>query len=115
MSIVDISEALVTPYDYSELFEDAAKGSSIAKVHIALNVLGYLPVIGTIVGIARIALSFYLIISSGSPFKLTDIAFISSEILRGLVEVTSCGILLIIPDLLVSTGQLIYNRLCTEQ
>ncbi|MCB1111330.1 MAG: hypothetical protein KDK72_01550 [Chlamydiia bacterium] len=110
MSIVDISQALVTPYNYPLQFRDAAEGVSGAKVHIALNVLGYLPVIGTIVGIARIALTLYLIISKGSDLELRRITFHSSEIVRGLVEVTSCGILLIIPDFWVSMGQLIADR-----
>ena len=63
------------------------------KIHAASKIFGYLPVIGTFVGLARIATA----LKNHQDGKLT-----ARHITRGLVECSSLGCILIIPDIVVS-------------
>ena len=115
MSVTGTLYLLTFPSNYPQIYVNDAFDRAFSCMHIVANVVGYIPIVGTIVGIARVALFGSSLIEDRKSSDWFGRTFCLGEITRGLVEVTSCGFLLLIPDFLVSTGQLIYNRLCTEQ
>lgn len=74
-----------------------------------LNICGYIPIIGSISGIARLILSISVIaaLSVNGDEKLTRRAkkFLPLYSLRGAIEVASCGVLFLIPDLIFTVSR----------
>lgn len=73
-----------------------------------LKVAGYIPLIGTIVGIIRLVLTN---INSKLPEKGgKPLANKYKHITRGCIELTSCGFLLLIPDLIVTAHRALTKK-----
>lgn len=64
------------------------------KKHVASKILGYVPVIGSFIGIGRIVIA--------AKEHDDDMRFTARQISRGLVETTSLGVVLLIADLAVT-------------
>jgi|GEM_PF-6900045 len=67
------------------------------------NIFGYLPVIGTIIGIARIIM-FTKILEENPDVAIRKRLCIC-HITRGCIELIACGLLLLIPDLIFTIGR----------
>jgi hypothetical protein len=75
-----------------------------AKVLNLSMVMGYFPVVGTIVGIFR------LIITNNAAFMPhVSPDFILSLQFRAIIELCSLGFLLIIPDLVITIGRIFFD------
>jgi hypothetical protein len=83
---------------------DKADKIPIVMANIS-NFLSYLPVIGTIIGIVRISLFAAIYLNSDLDSTQKMLAF--AHIIRGAIEVTSFGSILIIPDLIFTIGRII--------
>jgi hypothetical protein len=77
-----------------------------ALVHNVSIIIGYIPLIGTIIGAARLYLSYNsnFVDYAGEDFVLA---------LRGraIVEICLMGYLLIIPDIIITLGRIIFDAL----
>ncbi|MCB1112890.1 MAG: hypothetical protein KDK72_09585 [Chlamydiia bacterium] len=77
------------------------------------KIAGYVPVIGTIIGIARIIQSIQMIKEenkSGFGPNRYYVEFAAGNISRGVIEATSLGCLLIIPDLILTVARLAIEK-----
>lgn len=77
------------------------------------NLLGYIPIIGTIIGIARIYICLEHFVKKECKKHDHNTMLGFWQITRGVIELTSCGLILAIPDLLFTVGRLMMqNRNC---
>lgn len=83
----------------SELFDntDPAKGARVINL---VNCVGYIPILGIFVGAMRLFIS---IRKWNESHSLSS--FHAAMIARGTLEIVGGGLLLLIPDLLVSIGR----------
>lgn len=65
-----------------------------------MNALGVIPVIGTIVGIARIIFFAGKKHANDGAYSASERAFFNYQITRGAVETLSVGVIFLIPDLI---------------
>ena len=88
-----------TPYYYAA--EDGKKLQNPgAFPHNISNLLGYIPLIGTIIGIAKLRLSYRTAFLTESTES-----YLKAYRFRATVELFSIGCVFIIPDLLISVGR----------
>jgi hypothetical protein len=80
-----------------EGYDDESK--SRLKINNYANFFGYIPIVGTIVGLARIIFNAYLMTKSEDD---EEKELYKIQILRGTVECFSCGIIFLIPDLIIT-------------
>jgi hypothetical protein len=66
------------------------------------NALSYIPIIGTIIGIVRLIIFSKFYSSNKEKLNEESKKFYIAQISRGLFELTSCGFLLSIPDLIIT-------------
>jgi hypothetical protein len=76
---------------------------SLKAAYYTGMIAGYIPVVGTVVGIARIAIFTSLIFTDNKDGKYTKIYL--SQIARGVFETASLGFLLIAPDIIFTIGR----------
>lgn len=67
-----------------------------------LNVLGWFPIVGTVVGWIRIGKDVVLIVSDDDSNKSCHKKYYAVSIVRGVVETFSLGFFMIIPDIITS-------------
>ena len=89
-------------FHYTDSYPE--KASTEIIVHNVANVIGYFPVIGTIVGLARIIFALYQIVSS-ETLDDEQKEYFRAEIYRGAVEFLSLGIMFIVPDIIVTRAR----------
>ncbi len=68
-----------------------------------LNLIGYIPLIGTIAGLARLKIA-----NESLTNNLPKREFYKASKFRAYIEIVSCGFIFIIPDLLISIGKSLY-------
>jgi hypothetical protein len=73
-------------------------------VHNLANVVGYLPIIGTIVGLVRMIFTLYNIFSNDT-LENEQKEFYRAQIYRGSVEFLSLGIMFIVSDIIVTRAR----------
>lgn len=73
-------------------------------VHNVANVVGYFPVIGTIVGLARMIFALYMIVSS-ETLDDQQKEYYRAEIYRGAVEFLCLGVMFLVPDIIVTRAR----------
>lgn len=104
MSELSVSDAFGFHFQY-QLKENNSSDLAIRGVMNITNFLGYLPVLGTMVGIARIVFAAYMlgtVKSDGSEAADAFLSYCKIQILRGIIELTSYRVIFIIPDTVLS-------------
>jgi len=86
-------------YLTSNTTPEISSGRMKRNIH---RVLGYLPVIGTIVGIARIIIVSKIFSVDPTFISKRTLSRSKWHVVRGAIESLSCGALLIIPDIVVT-------------
>jgi hypothetical protein len=77
------------------------------KMHRNINLmngLGYIPIIGTIIGIARIFF-FSQFIPKNKHYSKNELAFSCLQVGRGCIEMFSLGAIFLIPDLIFTINR----------
>jgi len=94
----DIDDNIFTEDDYSftETYYDAQN---------VLNVLGWIPVLGTVVGGIRIVSTGVMYLNDNETHKKYHKEYFGISTLRGVVEMLSLGWVFIIPDLAASSSK----------
>lgn len=100
-----IDENLFTENDYSftETYYDAQN---------FLNILGWFPGLGTVIGSIRIGSTIVMWISNDKTRRSSHKKYFIVSILRGVVEIIGLGWLFVIPDIMVTlTSKRRFKRL----
>ena len=77
-------------YSFTENYYDAQN---------ILNILGWIPAIGTVVGCVRIGSTLVMYIEDNESHRANHRKYYVVSVLRGLVEFFSLGLVMIIPDI----------------
>lgn len=104
--------------------------AAVNSIRLVSNICGYIPIVGSISGLVKVIFSIILSYKYSAPPPQADPSaepdyyyivtmsgyttenagrFIRVTFLRSIVELTSCGALLLIPDMIVTIG-----RACTK-
>lgn len=86
-------------YDLKENISSKEQDATYRNFRVNRNIIkivGYIPIIGTIVGLFRIALM------QDTENKFHKLPNVKNHMIRGCIEVCSLGILLLIPDLIIT-------------
>ena len=95
-------------FHYLESYPEEEKNNLI--VHNVANVLGYIPLIGTIVGLARMIFALYMVVTSES-LDIEAKEYYRAEIYRGAVEFLSLGIMFVVLDIIVTRARNVAPKL----
>lgn len=89
---------------------------NVKKTHRIINLmnaLGYVPILGTIIGIARIVF-FQKPNADGESYSRKEKSFSRFQIARGCIETLSIGIILIIPDIIFSINRALESEVADK-
>ena len=78
------------------------------RINNYANFFGYFPIIGTIVGLARMIFNAYLMTITEDE---SEMELYKAQIVRGAVEFISFGIIFLIPDLIVTRARTLNPKL----
>ena len=90
----DIDDNLFTEEDYSftETYYDSQN---------VLNILGWFPILGSVIGCIRIGSTIIMYLGDNESHRAYHRTYFTVSIVRGVVEFCSMGWVFVIPDLLV--------------
>lgn len=101
MFIVSCAVDALAPYGFHSYNDLESKESKGYKDYMnQQNFEGYIPIFGTFAGLDRIRTHSNMLKQEDLTTSTKIVCY--SHIVRGIIELTSCGILLLIPDLITT-------------
>ena len=82
--------------------DDLSFGESYYDAQNVLNVLGWFPLLGTVIGTIRVVGTGIMYLSDAESFRHEHKKYYTVSVIRGIVEMFSLGFIFLIPDLIAS-------------